>query len=73
MITFKNGHPDEKTDIPDGEYYTIVETAERLDVGESSVRCWISRGQLASIDYYGRKYVPKNAILRTRRSSDIVT
>lgn len=71
MITFKNGHPDEKTDIPDGEYYTIVEVAERLDVGESTVRSWIFRGQLPAVDYHGWKYVPKNAVLRTRRKTDI--
>ena len=60
MIAFKNGHPDEKTDIPDGEYYTVPELAEKLDVPQVRVRQWIKRGNLAAVNFYGRNYIPKN-------------
>ena len=64
MITFKNGHPDEKTDIPDGSYMTIKEFAEEMDVSESLVRMWIIRGNITAIDYYGRKLIPNGTIVR---------
>ena len=64
MITFKNGHPDEKTDIPDGSYMTIKEFAEEMDVSEGLVRMWIMRGNITAIDYYGRKLIPNGTIVR---------
>lgn len=64
MIIFKNGHPDEKTAIPDGSYMTIKEFAEKMDVSENLVRVWIMRGNITALDYYGRKLIPKNAIVR---------
>lgn len=64
MITFKNGHPDEKTDIPDGVYMTVKEFANKMDVSESLARMWIMRGNITAIDYYGRKLIPKGTIVR---------
>ena len=67
MIRFKNGHPDDGSDIPDGEYYTVPEFAAKYDVPDATVRIWVNRGQLSCEHYYGRVFIPEGAQIGYRR------
>ena len=58
MVEFINGHPTDETGISDGWYFTTHEYGEIYNVPEATVRVWIKRGQIASVDYYGRRYIP---------------
>ena len=60
MITFRNGRPAEQIDIPDGDYYTVAEYAERMDVPQGTVRMWIHRGLVSCKSCYGHIYISAN-------------
>ena len=65
MTEFRDGRPtDEEPAPPDGYYYTSKEFAEMLDVSETRVRVWISRGQVEAEHWYGRIYIPADAVVR---------
>ena len=67
MTEFRNGRPvGEKSDIPDGKYYTTREFAEKHDVSETRVRVWINRGQLEAKHWYGRIFIPESSVVRFR-------
>lgn len=67
MTEFRNGVPvDPETDIPDGRYYTAREFAALHDVDEVRVRVWINRGQIPAEHFYGRIYIPENAVVKFR-------
>lgn len=67
MVEFRDGHPYEDTEIPDGEYYTTKEFAALYDVPESTVRIWIKRRQVPCASYYGRSFIPAWAQINYHR------
>lgn len=60
MVVFKDGHPAEKSLIPDGEYLEITEFAKKFGVPLENVRTWVKRRQLPCVSYYGRLLIPGN-------------
>ena len=58
MVVFKDGHPAEKSLIPDGEYLEITEFAKKFGVPLENVRTWVKRRQLPCVSYYGRLFIP---------------
>ena len=51
----------EQGQIRNGWYYTIKEFAELIDVPEVTVRSWIHRRIIESVNYYGRTYIHEDA------------
>ena len=71
MTEFRNGYPTDPTGVPDGKYYTIKEFAEKLDVDENLVRVWIKRRQVSVEYFYGRVYIPENAVVRFKHKKNL--
>lgn len=42
-------------------FLTLIETANKFDVGVETIRAWIVQGRLDSVDLLGVMYVPANA------------
>ena len=66
MVQFYEGKivQDTQEDHPpirNGWYYTVKEFAEMIDVPEGTVRQWIHRGIIESVNYYGRNYIHEDA------------
>ena len=45
-------------------FLNLVEAANKFDVGVETVRTWVVRGQLQSVDLLGVLYIPANAELK---------
>lgn len=58
-VTFRGGHPVEKTGIPDGVYLSVSKFATDHDISYDLVWSWIRRKQIPFIDYYGRTLIPE--------------
>lgn len=46
-------------EINQQNYYTVIETAERMDVHRQTVRGWIRKKRLQAIKIMGRVLVPE--------------
>ena len=45
-------------------FLNLVEAANKFDVGVETIRTWVVRGQLQSVDLLGVLYIPANAELK---------
>lgn len=50
--------------------FTVVETAEKLGVSQSTIWRMLRRGELESVQRSGRRLVPRRALERRARASD---
>lgn len=60
MVLFQDGHPREPSPIPDGEYLDPKEFAIRYDIPVETVRTWVKRKLIPSVNYFGRIFIPSS-------------